>query len=88
MTGNSIVAATVSTLLAGDNFDAGRNRSAEFDLQWSYRFALQRGKYRKAAGQFFIRYADRYTYSFDRIFGFNDRTKVRTLNLGLSFTFF
>jgi hypothetical protein len=88
MTARSLFAATVSTIFAGDLADTSRSRNAELDLQWSYRFGLERSRYRKVQSQFFIRYANRYTRSRDNVFGLNNLTKLRTLNLGLSFTFF
>jgi hypothetical protein len=82
------IAANVSTLFAGDVAETSRNRNAEFDLQWSYRFAVEKSRYRKAQGQFFIRYANRYTRALDDVFGFNNLTRLQTFNFGLSFTFF
>ncbi|MEW6210660.1 MAG: hypothetical protein AB1631_20010 [Acidobacteriota bacterium] len=86
--GRMNLAATLSTLFAGDRADTSRSRNAEFDLQWSYRFAVERSRYRKAQGQFFIRYANRYAYALDDVFRFNNLTRIQSLNLGLSFTFF
>ncbi|MCI0486796.1 MAG: hypothetical protein L0229_09370 [Blastocatellia bacterium] len=80
--------ATISTTFAGDVAETSRSRNAELDLQWSYRFGLEKSRYRKFSGQFFIRYANRYASSRDNLFGFNNLTKTQTLNTGLSFTFF
>jgi hypothetical protein len=82
------LSATVSTIFAGDVAETSRSRNAEVDLQWSYRFGLERSRYRKMQSQFFIRYANRYARSFDNIFGFDNLTRLQTLNVGLSFTFF
>ncbi len=84
----STLTATVSTIFAGDVAGASESRNLELDVQWSYRFALERSRYRKVQGQFFVRYANRYARSLDSLFGFNNLTKFQTLNLGLSFTFF
>jgi hypothetical protein len=88
MTSRATLAASVSTIFAGDAADTSDSRNAEVDLQWSYRFGLERSRYRRVQGQFFIRYANRYQRSFDQIFALNSRTKLQTFNVGLSFTFF
>ncbi len=88
MTPNSTLGATLSTLFAGDGLNLSKNRNAEFDLQWSYRFVKEQVPYPKVQGQFFIRYANRYTRALDRVFGLDNLAKLQTLNLGLSFTFF
>jgi hypothetical protein len=88
MTGKATVAATVSTIFAGDTGDISDSRNAELDLLWSYRFGLERSRYRKFQGQFFVRYANRYFRLIDNAFGLNNRTKLQTFNAGLSFTFF
>ncbi|MEW6125727.1 MAG: hypothetical protein AB1757_01580 [Acidobacteriota bacterium] len=80
--------ANISGSGAGDLAQTSRNRNAEFDLQMAYRFISEKSRYRKVQGQFFIRYANRYASAFDRVFGFNNLTKIETLNTGLSFTFF
>jgi len=87
MTRNATLAAYISTIFAGDLADTSRSRDAELDLQWSYRFAVERSRYQKVQAQFFVRYADRYAYALDNIFGFNTRTRLQTFNTGLSFTF-
>jgi hypothetical protein len=88
MTRASTLAATLSTIFAGDVADTSDSRNAEFDLQWSYRFAADKGAYRKVQGQFFVRYANRYARSLDNLFGFSNLTRLQTFNIGLSFTFF
>jgi len=40
------------------------------------------------AGQFFIRYANRYSHSLERIFLNDNLSKNQTLTVNLSFTFF
>jgi hypothetical protein len=88
MTGRAALAASFSTVFAGDVADVSESRNVEVDLQWSYRFGLERSRYRKVNGQFFVRYADRYQYMLDSVFLLNNRIRLRTLNVGLSFTFF
>ncbi len=88
MTQKTALAATVSTTLAGDVADTSRSRNAELDLQWSYRFDMEKSRFRKISGQFFIRYANRYARMRDRLLGFSNLTKIQTLNTGISFTFF
>jgi hypothetical protein len=88
MSQRAVLAATVSTIFAGDATEISRSRNAELDLQWSYRLGVERSRFRKMQSQFFVRYANRYARSLDNLFGLNSLTKVQTLNMGLSFTFF
>jgi hypothetical protein len=88
MTNTSALAANLSTSLAGNSFGDSDGRNIEFDLQWSYRFAFGKDRFKKVQSQFFIRYANRYALARDRIFIVNNLNKLQTLNLGLSFTFF
>ena len=87
-TKSSALAANLATSLAGNNFGTSDGRNIEFDLQWAYRFAFQKDRFRKVQGQFFIRYANRYASNRDRLFLINNLTRLQTLNCGLSFTFF
>lgn len=87
MTRNATLASYVSTIFAGDLAATSRSRNAELDIQWSYRFALERSRYKKIQAQFFVRYANRYAYTLDNLFGFDTRTRLQTFNTGLSFTF-
>jgi len=79
---------SLSNTIAGDAANTSRNRNTEFDFSWTYRF--QRGNQvpRRVAGQFFIRYANRYGRAFDRIFLSDNLNKLQTLTANLSFTFF
>lgn len=88
MTERAALALTVSTIFAGDVARTTRSRNAEFDLQWSYRFMLERSRFRKVQGQFFVKYANRYARSLDNLFGLSNLTKLQTFNIGLNFTFF
>ncbi|MDQ3472113.1 MAG: hypothetical protein M3447_00100 [Acidobacteriota bacterium] len=87
-TKKSTLAATISSAFASDAANTSRSRNADLDLQWSWRFAWDRDKYRKVQGQFFIRYANRYARATDNIFVFTNLTKLQTMSAGLSFTFF
>lgn len=88
MSESATFAANLSGAGAGDAAKTARNRNAEFDLQWAYRFNLGKEGFKKMQGQFFIRYANRYANSRDNLFNLNNQTKAQTLNTGLSFTFF
>ncbi|MDQ3666625.1 MAG: hypothetical protein M3410_08620 [Acidobacteriota bacterium] len=82
-------AMNVSTTGAGNRANTSSRRDADFDIQYSWRFlTIEKSRFRKTQGQFFIRYANRYASASDRIFGFNTFTKLQTFNAGLSFTFF
>jgi len=90
-TKSSAFAASLSNTLANSAGDLSRTssrRNTEFDLQWSYRFVLEKSRLRKFQAQFFIRYANRYVRSLDHLFGINSLARAQTLNSGLSFTFF
>jgi hypothetical protein len=88
MTARSILAASISTIFAADLADTSRSRNAEFDLSWTYRFGVERSRYRKVNGQFYVRYANRYARTLDSVFGLDNLIKSQTLNVGMSFTFF
>jgi hypothetical protein len=77
-----------ATTGAGDIAGLNRQRNAEADLQWSYRlFALESSAERqRLQSQFFIRYANRYAFTRDLLFGVNNLTKLQTLNAGMNFT--
>jgi hypothetical protein len=89
MTPRMTINVTASNTLAGDlarRFT--RNRSTEFDMQWSYQFTRGETGWRKVQGQFFIRYSDRYARTLDFMFGLDSLTRLKTLNGGLNFVFF
>ena len=88
VTANLALALTLSGTAAGDAAGTSRNRNADVDVMWSYRFAIERNRNRRVQGNLFLRYARRYTSSIDTIFGYNNLTRLNTLNTGLSFTFF
>jgi hypothetical protein len=80
--------ATLSTTGIGDTRKMMMNRSGDLNLEFSWRFGLEKDRLRKVQGQFFIRYANQFTRNRDNILGFNTLTKSWTLNTGTSFTFF
>ena len=84
----SMLAANVSSNLAGDAVNTNRNRSIDLDLQWSWRFGIEKDTYRKLRGQFFIRYANRYARAQDRVFFFTNINKFQSFSAGLSVTLF
>ncbi|HEU0185938.1 MAG TPA: hypothetical protein VFS27_11530 [Blastocatellia bacterium] len=89
MTPRMTINITASNTLAGDIARIiTRNRSAEFDMQWSYQFTRGETGWRKVQGQFFVRYADRYARTRDFIFGLDTLTRLKTLNGGINFVFF
>jgi len=77
-----------TTTRIGDVAGQSHNRTVELDLQWAYRFALDKGHNKKVQGQFFLRYANRYGFASDALFGFNSLTRLQSLNVGVNFTFF
>lgn len=87
-TKKSTLAATISTIFAGDAANLSHSRNADLDLQWSLRFGVEKSEYRKVQGQFFVRYANRYARATDNLFLFHNITKIQTASAGLSFTFF
>src|SRR5262249_1917165 len=57
MTKQTLFTAAISTTGAGDLAGISHSRNLEADLQWSYKFLLEKSHYRKLQGQFFIRYS-------------------------------
>lgn len=82
---NSVFTSGISFSLAGDTGNQNDARNAEFDLQWSYRFAFGKKKFKKLDTQFFIRYSNRYGNTIDRIQTVNSYNKTQAFNFGLSF---
>jgi hypothetical protein len=75
-----------SFTLAADAADTRSSRNIEFDIQYAVSFNFEKDRFRKLAGQMFIRYANQYSRARD--LAFNDLTRNQTLNIGLSFTLF
>ncbi len=82
---NSSFSSGLSVTLAGDTNDQNDARNAEFDIQWAYSFALGTKKFKKLNTQFFIRYANRYGDTIDRILFVNSHNKTQAFNFGLTF---
>ena len=85
---NSAFGAGLSTTSAGDTENFNDARNAEFDVQWSYKFSFGKEKFKKMETQFFIRYANRYGETIDRVFTVNNFNKTQSFNAGLSFNIF
>lgn len=85
---NSTFNANLSTTLAGDTNNFTDARNSEFDVQWAYRFTFGEKKFKKMEAQFFIRYANRYGNTIDRIFFVNNFNKTQGFNFGLNFNIF
>jgi hypothetical protein len=80
--------AGIANTIAGDREQTNGSRNTEFETQFSYRKAMERGGLRKVQTQMFIRYADRYARSRDLIFQTSNLTRVKIVNAGLNVTFF
>lgn len=85
---NSTFNANLSATLAGDTNNFTDSRNAEFDIQWAYKFGFGSKKFKKTEAQFFIRYANRYGNTIDRIFFVNNFNKTQGFNFGLNFNIF
>ena len=83
----SLTAAVSATRLA-NIAQTSKNSNREADIQWSYRFAAEKSKYRKVQAQMFLRYSNRYANARDTIFGISNLTRFQSINAGLNFTFF
>lgn len=80
--------AAVSATRTANIAQTSKNSNREADIQWSYRFAAEKSKYRKVLAQMFLRYSNRYANARDSIFGISNLTRFQSLNAGLNFTFF
>jgi hypothetical protein len=85
---NATLSANLSTTVAGDTNNFNDSRNAEFDIQWAYKFGFGKEKYKKTEAQFFIRYANRYGDSKDRLLFINNFNKAQNFNFGLNFNIF
>jgi hypothetical protein len=85
---NSSFSANLSTTFAGDTNDTSDARNAEFDVQWAYKFGFGSKKFKKTEAQFFIRYANRYGETTDRVFSVNNFNRTQSFNFGLNFNVF
>ena len=88
--------ANTSLHTMGDLSFAGSNRTAQFDLQWSWRFSGRSPSEDRASGRsrfklqtmFYVRYAHRSARVRQELFGIKEFNRGDTLNSGLSFTIF
>lgn len=78
----------VSFNFAGDVADIRNDRNINFDLQYSYQFAMEKDRWRKVGGQFSIKYTNTFARSQNIFAGVNDLRKNQTLFAQMSFTFF
>ena len=78
----------LANTIAGDAAKTGHSRNTEFDASWTYRFERGRAGLRRVAGQFFIRYANSYSRSLDRLLFADSLRKNQTLTANLGMTFF
>lgn len=85
---NSAVSLGLSTTFAGDAENFNDSRNAELDVQWTYKFGFGKEKFKKMETQVFVRYANRYGDTVDRVFFVNNFNKAQSFNAGLSFNFF
>lgn len=94
MTPRATFALNLSTVGAGDLARTSSNRSIEGDAQISYRLDAEHPVWQRLfanhnhmQAQFFIRYANRFAHTRDRVFVINSLNKVWTLNTGMNLTF-
>lgn len=80
--------ANLANTIAGDAARTRHGRDTDFDVSWTYRFERGREGLGKVVGQFFIRYANRYSRVLDRPFVIDILRKNQTLTANLGITFF
>jgi len=78
----------LANTVAGDAAKTSHSRNTEFDASWTYRFSRGAEGLKKVSGQFFIRYANHYSQSLDRLLITNSLRKNQTLTANLGITFF
>lgn len=90
VTKESVFSFTLSDTLArslGDLSLTSNGRNIGYDVQWAHSFGWGRSEPRKVQAQFYVRYSNQYSRVFDALLGLSNRTRSRTLNAGLSFSF-
>jgi len=87
-TAKSALVVNLSNTGVGSTGGVASGRSSEFDVQWSWRFAFEKDRFRKLQSQFFVRYSDRFARSSDTVLLVNNLTRLQTLNTGFTLTFF
>ena len=80
--------ASLANTVAGDAAKTSHSRNTGFDASWTYRFERGKEGFKKLSGQFFLRYANQYSHSIERIFLSDNLGKNQTLTANLSITFF
>ena len=88
LTNHMSLTANLANTIAGDAAKTSRSRNTEFDASWTYRFTRGKEGLRKVSGQFFIRYANHYSHSLERLFFSDTLRKNQTLTANLGITFF
>src|SRR5262249_8662301 len=84
-TSKTTLAMNMSNTGAGSSGGISNSRSTEFDVQWSWRTAVEKDRFKKVQSQFFVRYSDRFARRSDRVFLINNVSTLHTLNTGLTF---
>jgi hypothetical protein len=82
------VTANLANTIAGDAARTSHSRNTEFDAAWTYRFEHGKEGLRKFSGQFFIRYANHYAHSLERLLLSDTLRRNQTLTANLGITFF
>ena len=80
--------ANLANTIAGDAAKTSHSRNTEFDASWTYRFERGKESPKKISGQFFIRYANHYSHSLERIFVSDTLRRNQTLTANVGITFF
>jgi hypothetical protein len=88
MTKSMVLTAAISATRIANVVNTANSLSTEADVQWSYRLAVEKSKYRKVQTQLFVRYSNRYAYTRDSIFAISNLTRSQSINGGLNFIFF
>lgn len=88
MSKSMIFTAAISATRIANVVNTSNSFSSEADIQWSYRLAVEKSKYRKVQTQLFVRYSNRYAYTRDSIFAISNLTRFQSINGGLNFIFF
>jgi len=88
MSKSMVLTAAISATRIANVVNTSNSLSTEADIQWSYRLAVEKSKYRKIQTQLFVRYSNRYAYTRDSIFTISNLTRSQSINGGLNFIFF
>jgi hypothetical protein len=88
MTPAMVFTMAVTGTLAGDSAQTKKTRNAEVDAQWSYHLGHSWSDWKRIQTQVSIHYANRYGRIIDNLARFSNLTRVQTLNVNLSVSFF